>query len=69
MRLESEVIQRHVLSHLIDTVNEDIEYNLQGNKILDICLILENDIKRRMQALAAEYVRKQGIIKYSNLAI
>lgn len=63
------MIQRHVLSHLIDTVNEDIEYNLQGNKILDICLILENDIKRRMQALPAEYVRKQGIIKYSNLAI
>ena len=60
------MIQRHVLSHLIDTV--DIEYNLQGNKILHICLILENDIKRRMQALAAEYVRKQWIIKYSNLA-
>lgn len=54
------MIQRHVLSHLIDTVNEDIKYNLQGNKILDIRLILENDIKRRMRALAAEY---------SNLAI
>ena len=64
--LEARMVQRLISSK---AVREDIEYSLEGNTVLESWLVLKSAFKWWVQALAAEYVRKQGnVSRRGNLA-